>query len=71
LKATHANNYDILYEQYLKPLGLFTAGVFYKSIDDPIVVLQTEGVHYPGYTQSFILASSGEFVGDWSVQRGG
>jgi TonB-dependent receptor len=54
LKATFANNYDILFEQYLKPLGLFTAGLFYKSIQDPIVYVETNGVHYPGYTESFL-----------------
>ena len=54
LKATHADNYDILFEQYLKPLGLFTAGFFYKNIDDPIVTLLTEGVMYPGFPESFI-----------------
>ncbi len=36
LKPTHANNYDILYEQYLKPLGLIQAGFFYKQVSDPI-----------------------------------
>jgi len=36
LKPTHANNYDILYEQYLKPLGLIQAGFFYKQLSDPI-----------------------------------
>ena len=36
LKPTHANNYDILYEQYLKPVGLLQAGFFYKQISDPI-----------------------------------
>jgi len=54
LKATHADNYDILFEQYLKPLGLITAGFFYKNINDPIVYIQTPGVMYPGYTQSFL-----------------
>jgi TonB-dependent receptor len=54
LKATHANNYDILFEQYLKPLGLFTAGFFYKDIKDPIVVLQTDGVMYPGFPETFV-----------------
>jgi TonB-dependent receptor len=54
LKATHADNYDILFEQYLKPLGLFTAGLFYKNIQDPIVYIETDGVHYPGYTESFL-----------------
>lgn len=37
LVATHANNYDILYERYLKPIGLLQAGFFYKDISDPIV----------------------------------
>jgi TonB-dependent receptor len=36
LKPTHANNFDLLYEQYLKPLGLLQAGFFYKQISDPI-----------------------------------
>jgi len=36
LKATHANNYDLLYEQTLRPLGLIQAGFFYKQLSDPI-----------------------------------
>jgi TonB-dependent receptor len=39
LKAEHANNYDLLYEQYLNPLGLIQAGFFYKDLGDPLVVL--------------------------------
>jgi TonB-dependent receptor len=39
LKPEHANNFDILYERYLHPLGAIQAGVFYKSISDPIVTL--------------------------------
>jgi len=38
LNPEHANNYDLLYERYLTPLGLFQAGFFYKSISDPIVI---------------------------------
>ncbi|HLK22484.1 MAG TPA: TonB-dependent receptor [Bryobacteraceae bacterium] len=57
LKATHADNYDILFEQYLKPLGLFTAGFFYKNIDDPIVYTEKDGVHYPGFPESFLETS--------------
>jgi TonB-dependent receptor len=41
LKAEHANNYDILYEQYLNHLGMIQAGVFYKDLTDPIVETQT------------------------------
>jgi len=54
LKATHADNYDLLFEQYLKPLGLIQAGYFYKQISDPIVRIQTNGVAYPGIPQTFI-----------------
>jgi TonB-dependent receptor len=37
LKAEYANNYDLLYEQYLNPLGMISAGFFYKQLYDPIV----------------------------------
>lgn len=40
LKAEHANNYDILYERNLTPLGLIQAGYFYKDLSDPIVSKQ-------------------------------
>jgi TonB-dependent receptor len=36
LQPTHANNFDLLYEQYLQPLGLLQGGFFYKQISDPI-----------------------------------
>jgi TonB-dependent receptor len=39
LKPEHANNFDVLYERYLTPLGLIQAGFFYKSLTDPIVSL--------------------------------
>jgi len=39
LKPEHANNYDVLYERYLRPLGAVQAGFFYKSLGDPIVAL--------------------------------
>ena len=54
LKATHADNFDLLFEQYLKPLGLIQAGYYYKRIGDPIVQVQTDGVAYPGIPQTFI-----------------
>jgi len=37
LKPEHANNYDVLSERYLHPLGAIQAGFFYKSLTDPIV----------------------------------
>jgi TonB-dependent receptor len=54
LKAAFSNNYDILFEQYLRPLGLFTTGFFYKDIRDPYAVIETDNVHYPGFPESFI-----------------
>jgi TonB-dependent receptor len=71
LKPTHADNYDILFEQYLKPLGLFTAGLFYKNIQDPIVYVETNGVHYPGYTESFLqtapINAGSAYVWGWEA----
>jgi len=37
LKPERANNYDVLYERYLTPLGLLQGGFFYKSLITPIV----------------------------------
>ncbi len=54
LKATHANNYDLLFEQYLKPIGLIQGGFFYKDIGDPIYPIEslvTSGP-YVGYRQT-------------------
>jgi TonB-dependent receptor len=34
---THANDYDLLLEQELKPFGLIEAGFFYKQLTNPIV----------------------------------
>jgi TonB-dependent receptor len=41
LKAEHADNVDVLLEQYLAPLGLIQAGYFYKYLTDPIIATQT------------------------------
>jgi TonB-dependent receptor len=54
LKPTHANNYDVLYEHYLKPLGLIQAGYFYKDISDPIARVRTTLTSgtYAGFKQT-------------------
>ena len=36
LKATRANNYDVLVEHYFQPLGILQAGFFYKDLSNPI-----------------------------------
>jgi TonB-dependent receptor len=43
LKPQHANNYDLLYERYLTPLGLLQAGFFYKDVTGPVVLNLTNG----------------------------
>ncbi len=51
LVSEHANNFDLLYEKYLTPLGLLQAGFFYKSLTNPLVVNQTYATSgpYAGY----------------------
>ncbi len=41
LKAEHADNVDLLYEQSLNPVGLLQAGIFYKHLADPIIPTNT------------------------------
>jgi TonB-dependent receptor len=36
LKPTHAQNFDLLVEHYLKNVGIIQGGVFYKYLTDPI-----------------------------------
>ena len=36
LKTTTAQNFDILIERYLKPIGVIEGGFFYKYLSDPI-----------------------------------
>ena len=48
LKPEHGNNYDVLYERYLHPLGVVQAGFFYKSLSDPIVALLAGPKAFPG-----------------------
>jgi TonB-dependent receptor len=37
LKAEHADNFDILLERFLSPVGFVQAGYFYKYLTDPII----------------------------------
>lgn len=36
LNPTYAHNFDLMAEYYIEPLGLISAGVFYKDLSDPI-----------------------------------
>jgi TonB-dependent receptor len=47
LRAEHAQNLDVLLEEYLKPLGLIQAGFFYKYLTDPIIATETRPTSGP------------------------
>jgi TonB-dependent receptor len=55
LKPTTANNFDILAEHYLRPVGIIQAGVFYKDMQDPIFPITTTlpltDPNHPGWQQ--------------------
>ena len=55
LKATHADNFDALFEDFLKPIGLIQGGFFYKHIGDPIYPIESATTIAPystlGYRQ--------------------
>ncbi|MGO9936971.1 MAG: TonB-dependent receptor [Terracidiphilus sp.] len=68
-KPTHANNYDLLLEQELKPFGVIQAGYYYKQLIDPIVTAfapaatSTTGDGYPDVTQQNINAANATVSG--------
>jgi len=39
LKPEHANNYDLLYQKFLQPLGMIEAGFFFKQLSAPEIVI--------------------------------
>jgi len=54
--AEHANNFDVLYERYLHPLGAIQVGFFYKQISGPIVLDLTQGSLGPPVVNSVVKA---------------
>lgn len=70
LKAEHSNNYDLLFEQYLNPVGMFQVGYFYKQLSDPIVngLFSESPTLFPGATSPFVLVSQVENIGSAHVQ---
>jgi len=60
LKPEHANNYDLLYERYLHPLGMLQAGVFFKQLTAPEIELtNAPATVVPASMQSVIQQYSG------------
>jgi TonB-dependent receptor len=70
LKPTHANDFDVLYEHYLKPYGELQAGFYYKQMSQPIYYILDPhygGTQYPqfvGDNFSYIInGSNGKLYG--------
>ncbi len=65
LKAEHSNNYDLLYERYMNPLGMLQVGLFYKQLGDPIVNGQfaENPSLFPGATSPYVLVSQVQNIG--------
>ncbi len=45
LDPTYANNIDLMFEHYFDRVGLISAGLFYKDIEDPIFQSSSIGVY--------------------------
>jgi len=44
LDVTTAWNIDLMWEKYLQPVGIFSAGIFYKDLTDYIYIFQVDDV---------------------------
>jgi TonB-dependent receptor len=65
LKAEYSNNYDLLFERFLNPAGMFQAGFFYKQLSNPIVNGQfaESPTLFPGATSPYVLVSQVQNIG--------
>jgi TonB-dependent receptor len=73
LRPEHANNYDLLYEYYLHPLGLIQGGFFFKQLTAPQVEASIpSGVNFAnlpaGYFPPSVQAVLAEYPGDVITQ---
>ncbi len=69
LKPSRANNYDLLYEQYLKPLGLLQGGFFFKQLSNPIFE-SVKSVLTPVLAQQYGINPNSVYVQDgWVLSR--
>ncbi|HST13078.1 MAG TPA: TonB-dependent receptor [Terriglobales bacterium] len=69
LKPSRANNYDLLYEQYLKPLGLLQGGFFFKQLSNPIYE-SVKSQLTPTLAQQYGISPTSIYVTDmWDLSR--
>jgi TonB-dependent receptor len=68
LRPEHANNYDILYEYYLRPLGIVQAGYFFKQLTAPQVQVIFPGGAATGYFPPSVQQAVAQYPGDAITQ---
>ncbi len=73
LRPEHANNYDLLYEKYLNPLGIVQAGFFFKQLTAPQVEITIPGglslTNFPaGYFSPTLQSDLAAYPGDAITQ---
>ncbi len=59
LDVTTAWNYDLMWEQYLDPVGILSAGVFYKQLTNYVFLYQVDEI-YEGEEVEVIQPRNGE-----------
>lgn len=69
LKPSRANNYDLLCEKYLKPLGLLQGGFFFKQLSNPVYE-SVKSVLTPSLAQQYGIDPNSTYVTDgWVLAR--
>ena len=59
LRPTHSNNYDLLFEKFLHPLGMFQAGGFFKQLNADEVTITIPGSINPAATPGLEFCRQG------------
>jgi TonB-dependent receptor len=68
LRPEHANNYDLLYENFLRPLGMIQAGFFFKQLTAPqLLTTIPAGITSPNLSPA-IQAAISQYPGDTITQ---
>ncbi len=69
LNPTYANNLDLMFEHYAQTIGILSAGVFHKQVDDPIFTFIWDN-DLGGETEQPQNGQSGSITGvELSLQR--
>jgi TonB-dependent receptor len=67
LDPTISWNVDLLYERFFESVGLFSAGAFYKNLDDNIYIFRGEEP-FDGDTFDVLTPLNGESASLWGVE---